>query len=40
MAAGLETEYSSLVEKSYLRSYSLSKETQKYARRLLAMNDR
>ena len=38
MAAGLETEYSSLVEKSYLRSYSLSKETQKYARRLLAMN--
>ena len=38
MAAGLETEYASLVEKRYLRTYSLSAETQKHARRLLAMN--
>lgn len=38
MAAGAETDYTSLVEKRYFRGYSLSKETQRYARRLLALN--
>jgi hypothetical protein len=38
MATGLETEYTILVEKKYLRSYNLSKENQRYARKLLAMN--
>jgi hypothetical protein len=38
MAAGLETEYTVLVEKKYLRSYGLSKETQGSARKLLALN--
>jgi hypothetical protein len=38
MASGLETEYSGLVEKKYLRSYSLAKENQGHARRLLALN--
>ena len=38
MAAGLESEYTVMVEKKYLRSYGLSKETQKYARSLLALN--
>ena len=38
MAAGVETDYSGLVEKKYLRTYSLSKEGQQYARKLLAMN--
>jgi hypothetical protein len=37
VASGVETDYSSLVEKKYMRSYSLAKETQQYARRLLAM---
>jgi predicted Zn-dependent protease len=38
MASGVETDYTSLVEKKYIRSYSLSKETQQYARKLLALN--
>jgi tetratricopeptide (TPR) repeat protein len=38
MASGLETEYSGLVEKKYLRSYSLAKENQGHARKLLALN--
>lgn len=38
MAAGLETQYSIIIEKKYLRSYSLSKESQRYARRLLALD--
>jgi hypothetical protein len=38
VAAGVETDYTVLVEKKYFRSYSLSKETQKYARKLLALN--
>jgi hypothetical protein len=38
MAAGLETEYTIIVEKKYLRSYNLSKENQGYARRLLSLN--
>ncbi|MFB3853937.1 MAG: hypothetical protein ACE148_08955 [Vicinamibacterales bacterium] len=36
-AAGVETDYVALVEKRYFRSYSLSKESQAYARKLLAM---
>lgn len=38
MASGVETDYISLVEKRYIRGYSLSKETQQYARRLLTLN--
>jgi hypothetical protein len=38
VASGVETDYSVLVEKKYIRSYSLSKETQNYAHRLLALN--
>jgi hypothetical protein len=38
MSAGVEADYSSLVEKKYFRTYSLSKEAQGYARRLLAMS--
>jgi hypothetical protein len=38
VAAGVEADYSVLVEKKYIRSYSLSKETQNYAHRLLALN--
>jgi hypothetical protein len=38
MATGLETEYTILVEKKYLRSYNLSKENQRYARQLLGLN--
>jgi hypothetical protein len=37
MAAGVETDYTSLLEKKYFRSYSLSKEEQKYAQKLLAL---
>ncbi len=36
MSAGLETDYTTLVEKKYLRAYALSKESQLYARQLLA----
>lgn len=38
MTAGLETDYTTLVEKSYLRGYSLSKEAQLYAHKLLALD--
>jgi hypothetical protein len=38
MAAGVETDYVGFVEKKYLRTYSLSKENQQYARKLLSMN--
>lgn len=37
-AAGAEMDYMGLVEKKYIRAYSLSKESQKYARRLLALD--
>jgi hypothetical protein len=37
MAVGVETDYTSLVEKKYFRSYSLSKENLKYAQKLLAL---
>jgi hypothetical protein len=37
-AIGTETDYFGLVEKRYLRTYSLSKESQRYARRLLALD--
>jgi len=37
-AAGTETDYMGLVEKRYFKTYSLSKESQLYARKLLAMN--
>jgi hypothetical protein len=38
VAAGVETDYTLLIDKSYRRGYKLSKETQKYSRTLLAMN--
>lgn len=38
VAAGVETDYTILIEKKYLRSYSLAKETQKYSLKLLAMD--
>lgn len=38
MAAGVETDYYGFIEKRYLKTYSTSKEGQKYARRLLALN--
>lgn len=38
MSAGLETDYTTLVEKKYLRAYALSKESQLYARQLLAVD--
>jgi len=38
MTAGLETDYTLLVEKSYLHGYSLSKESQFYARKLLTLD--
>jgi hypothetical protein len=38
MAAGVETDYYGFVEKRYFKTYSASKEGQKYARRLLALN--
>jgi hypothetical protein len=38
VAASVETDYTILVEKKYIRSFSLSKESQAYARKLLAMN--
>jgi hypothetical protein len=37
-AAGTESDYYGLIEKRYLRTYSLSKENQHYARRLLALD--
>lgn len=38
MATGVETDYTILVEKSYFRSFSLSKQSQFYARKLLALD--
>jgi len=38
MAAGVEADYNGFIEKRYFKTYSLSKEGQKYARRLLALN--
>ena len=38
MAAGVETDYTILVEKRYFRSFWLSKQSQLYARKLLALN--
>jgi hypothetical protein len=38
VATGVETDYSVIIEKKYIRSYSLSKETQNYARKLIAQN--
>ncbi len=37
-AAEVETDYTILIEKKYLRSFSMSKESQKHARTLLSMN--
>jgi hypothetical protein len=37
-AAGTETDYVGLIEKKYFKTYSLSRESQLYARKLLAMN--
>jgi hypothetical protein len=37
-AAEVETDYTILVEKKYIRSFSMSKEAQKHARSLLSMN--
>lgn len=37
MAAGVETDYTILVEKKYIRSFSMSKESQRHARKLLSM---
>lgn len=37
-AVGTEADYMGLVEKRYLRTYRLSKESQKHARRLLALD--
>lgn len=38
MATGIETDYTMLVEKRYFRSFSLSRESQMYARRLLSLD--
>jgi len=38
LASAVETDYAGLVDKKYFQSYSLSKETQRYARRLLSLN--
>jgi hypothetical protein len=38
LASAVETDYTGLVEKKFFRTYSLSKETQKYAHRLLSLN--
>jgi len=38
MATGIETDYTILVEKRYFRSFSLSKQSQFYARKLLALD--
>jgi len=38
MATGIETDYTMLVEKRYFRSFALSKESQAYAHKLLALN--
>lgn len=38
MAIGTEMDYVGFIEKRYFRTYALSKESQKYARRLLALD--
>lgn len=38
MASGVESDYTVLVEKRYLKSFSLSRESQMYAHKLLALN--
>jgi hypothetical protein len=38
MATGVETDYYGFIEKRYFKTYSVSKEGQRYARRLLAFN--
>jgi tetratricopeptide (TPR) repeat protein len=38
MSTAVETNYAGVVEKRYFRTYSLSKEAQQYARKLIAMN--
>ena len=38
MAYGIETDYTILIEKRYLRSFALSKQAQVYARKLLALD--
>jgi tetratricopeptide (TPR) repeat protein len=38
MSTAVETNYVGIVEKRYFRTYSLSKEAQQYARKLIAMN--
>jgi tetratricopeptide (TPR) repeat protein len=38
LASGIETDYASLVEKKYFRSYRLMQESQKYAQKLIEMN--
>jgi hypothetical protein len=38
VAAGVETDYVGFIDKKYFKTYSLSKEAQKHARRLLALN--
>ena len=38
LASAVETDYTGLVDKKYFRAYSLSKETQRYAHKLLSLN--
>lgn len=38
MAVGVETDYTGFIEKRYFKTYLLSREAQKYARRLLALS--
>jgi hypothetical protein len=38
MATGIESDYTILVEKRYIRSFSLSKQSQMYARQLLTLD--
>lgn len=37
-ASGVETDYTILIEKKYRRSFSMSKESQKYAHKLLSLD--
>lgn len=38
MAQGLLTDYAMLIDRKYFRSFSLSRQTQQYARKLLGLN--
>lgn len=38
LATGIETDYTIIVEKRYFRSFALSRESQMYARKLLALD--